>query len=176
GLHGDPARLVALPGDGLAMTAARAAAALAVAAVLLAAPPARGDGPTPAPPAPAAPAAPAAQPPPDDEGPPRLSLATEADREAWKRSGFRLGIGFIYRRMEGVGGAPSGRLLGPTLRVGLRLDAAWSVMASFQYAGASAAGGLAGLRFAGTIDPTWHVTRNLSLAVGFGFGGIVEVA
>jgi len=58
----------------------------------------------------------------------------------------------------------------------VRLDASWSLMASFQYAGASAAGGLAGLRFAGTVDPTWHVTRNLALAVGFGFGGIVETS
>ena len=26
----------------------------------------------------------------------------------------------------------------------------------------------------GTVDPTWHVARSLSVAVGFGFGGIVE--
>ena len=31
-----------------------------------------------------------------------------------------------------------------------------------------------GLRFAGTLEPTWHVTPQLSLAVGIGFGGIVE--
>jgi hypothetical protein len=36
------------------------------------------------------------------------------------------------------------------------------------------AGGLDGLRFAGTLDPTWHATRHLSIAVGIGFGGIVE--
>ena len=35
-------------------------------------------------------------------------------------------------------------------------------------------GDLSGLRFAGTIDPTWHVTDHLDLAVGFGFGGLVE--
>jgi len=111
---------------------------------------------------------------PDDDGEPRLSLPTEADREAWLRSGFRLGIGFSYGRMVGLRGAPSGRLLGPTIRIGLRLDADWSVLASFQYAQAKQSGGLSGLRFAGTIDPTWHVTRSLSLALGFGFGGIVE--
>ena len=110
----------------------------------------------------------------DDEGPPRLSLPTEADRDAWKRSGFRLGLGLTYGRLVGLGGAPSGRLLGPTIRLGFRLDADWSIMASLQYASASASGGLSGLRFAGTIDPTWHVGRHLSLAVGFGFGGIVE--
>ena len=110
----------------------------------------------------------------DDEGEPRLSLPTEADRDAWKRSGFRLGLGVVYGRITGLDGAPSGRLLGATIRVGLRLDPGWSILASFQYALASATGGLSGLRFAGTIDPTWHVTPHLSLAVGLGFGGIVE--
>jgi hypothetical protein len=110
----------------------------------------------------------------DDEGTPKLSLPTEADREAWRRSGFRLALGFLYGDMVGLRGAPSGRLLGPLLRFGLRLDADWSVLASFQYVSASKSGGLSGLRFAGTIDPTWHATPNLSFAVGFGFGGIVE--
>jgi hypothetical protein len=45
-------------------------------------------------------------------------------------------------------------------------------VASIQYQ--LAAGGLSGLRFAGTVDPTWHATRHLSLAIGLGFGGIVE--
>jgi hypothetical protein len=110
----------------------------------------------------------------DDEGEPRLSLPTQSDRDAWMRGGFRLSLGAAYGRLVGLEGAPSGRLLGATVRLGLRLDAAWSVFASFQYASASAAGGLSGLRFAGTIDPTWHATRNLSLALGLGFGGIVE--
>src|SRR5450432_3340243 len=110
----------------------------------------------------------------DVEGEPRLSLPTEADRDAWKRGGFRLGLGFVYGRMAGLKGAPSGRLIGATIRLVLRLDADWSVLASFQYALASETGGLSGLRFAGTIDPTWHVTSHLSLAIGLGFGGIVE--
>jgi hypothetical protein len=110
----------------------------------------------------------------DDEGPPRLSLPTQSDRDAWMHAGFRLSLGLDYGRFVGLEGAPSGRLLGATVRLGLRLDAAWSVIASFQYASASAAGGLSGLRFAGTIDPTWHATRHLSLAIGLGFGGIVE--
>lgn len=121
----------------------------------------------------AAPAAAAAKPA-DDDGEPRLSLPTQADRDAWQNSGFRLGLGLVYGRLIGLGGAPSGRLIGPTVRVGLRLDPSWSILASFQYAAASQPGGLSGLRFAGTLDPTWHVTPSLSLAVGFGFGGIVE--
>jgi len=110
----------------------------------------------------------------DDEGTPKFSLPTEADRDAWTHSGFRLGLGLVYGRMIGLRGAPSGRLLGPNLHAGLRLDRDWSLLASFAYESASASGGLSGLRFAGTIDPTWHVTPSFSLAVGFGFGGIVE--
>jgi hypothetical protein len=110
----------------------------------------------------------------DDDGEPRLSLPTQADRTAWQTSGFRLGLGLVYGRMVGLRGAPSGRLLGPTVRVGLRLDESWSLLASFQYAAASQSGGLSGLRFAGTLDPTWHITPSVSVAVGFGFGGIVE--
>ena len=48
----------------------------------------------------------------DDDGTPKLSLPTEADRVAWQRSGFRLGLGLVYGRFEGLRGAPSGRLLG----------------------------------------------------------------
>jgi len=110
----------------------------------------------------------------DDDGEPRLSLPTQADRVAWQDSGFRLGLGLVYGRLVGLRGAPSGRLIGPTIRVGLRLDESWSVLTSFQYASASQHGGLSGLRFAGTLDPTWHVTPSLSIAIGFGFGGIVE--
>ena len=93
---------------------------------------------------------------------------------AWQASGFRLALGLTYGKLVGLGGAPSGRLIGPIIRFGLRLDDKWSVLASFQYAAASQRGGLSGLRFAGTIDPTWHITPSVSLAVGFGFGGIVE--
>ena len=124
----------------------------------------------------APPAASPASPPPtlrDDEGAPRLSLPTEADRDAWRRAGFRLALGLTYGRMYGLEGAPSGHLLGATIRFGLRLDSDWSILASFQYDVASSTNGLHGLRFAGTIDPTWHATRHLSLALGLGFGGIV---
>jgi hypothetical protein len=110
----------------------------------------------------------------DSEGEPKLSLPTEADREAWRRGGFRMGIGVAYGDLVGLAGAPNGRLLGFLLRLGVRLDPDWSLLASLQYARASSPGGLDGLRFAGTIDPTWHATSHLSLAVGLGFGGIVE--
>jgi hypothetical protein len=110
----------------------------------------------------------------ESEGEPKLSLPTEADRDAWRHSGFRMGLGAEYGDMVGLEGAPSGRLLGFLLRLGARLDPDWSLLASLQYTRASTAGGLSGLRFSGTIDPTWHVTQHLSLAVGLGFGGIIE--
>jgi hypothetical protein len=110
----------------------------------------------------------------DEDGAPKLSLPTEADRVAWRHTGFRLGLGLAYGQLRGVAGPPDGRLLGVQIRAGVRLDAAWSVMTSFQYASASTSGGLSGLRFAGTIDPTWHVTPSLALALGVGFGGITE--
>ena len=110
----------------------------------------------------------------DDEGEPRLSLPTAADRVAWQTSGFRLGLGLVYGQLTGLRGAPSGRMIGATIRAGLRLDASWSILTSFEYALARKSGGLSGLRFAGTLDPTWHLTPSLSIAVGFGFGGIVE--
>ncbi|HEV7553973.1 MAG TPA: hypothetical protein VGO00_00895 [Kofleriaceae bacterium] len=111
---------------------------------------------------------------PDDDGEPKLSLPTQADREAWRRSGFRLAIGLTYGDFIGLRGAPSGRLFGAIVRFGIRLDESWSLLASFEYARASKPMGLSGLRFAGTLDPTWHATRSLSIALGFGFGGIVE--
>jgi hypothetical protein len=110
----------------------------------------------------------------DDDGPPRLSLPTETDRAAWRRPGFRLMLGFGYGALWGLGGAPSGRLLGPSVRAGVRLDQSWSLFVAFQYLYASSTGGLSGLRYSGTLEPTWHVTDRLSLTVGLGFGGIVE--
>lgn len=128
------------------------------------------------PPAPPPAVAPVAGPPApgDDEGEPKLSLPTIADRDAWLRSGFRMGLALSYGELVGLGGAPSGRLLGFIVRLGIRLDRDWSLVTSLQYARASSTGGVDGLRYSGTIDPTWHVTPHLSLALGLGFGGIVE--
>jgi hypothetical protein len=104
----------------------------------------------------------------------RTSLATESDEAAWTRSGFRLGLGINYGQFTGLDGAPSGRLKGVYARAGVRLDSDWSLMLSINYALAETVGELSGLRFAGTVDPTWHITPSLSLAIGVGFGGIVE--
>jgi hypothetical protein len=108
-----------------------------------------------------------------DEPPPKLSLPTVADQEAWRRSGFRLTLGLGYGDFVGLQGAPTERMLDFLVRLGLRLDREWSLVGSFQYARLSGPGAT-GLRFSGTLDPTWHVTSHLSLAVGLGFGRIVS--
>jgi hypothetical protein len=110
----------------------------------------------------------------DEDGPVRLSLPTESDRVAWRKAGFRLQIGASFGELHGLGGAPRGLLYGVLVRLGARLDERWSILGSFQYSLASAPGGLEGLRYMGTLEPTWHVTRNLSLAFGLGFAGLVE--
>ncbi len=112
----------------------------------------------------------------DQEPPPKLSLPTMADQEAWRRPGFRLGLGLAYGDLIGLEGAPTGRLLGFLVRLGVRLDRDWSLLGSLQYARVSAAtaGDLSGLRFSVTVDPTWHATSHLSLAIGVGLGGIVS--
>jgi hypothetical protein len=110
----------------------------------------------------------------DEDPPPRLSLPTESERALWEKPGFRLMRGRAYGELFGLDGAPSGRLVGPIIRLGVRLDETWSLLGSFEYLYASASGGLSGIRYAGTIEPTWHATERFSLAVGLGFGGIVE--
>lgn len=110
----------------------------------------------------------------DEDPEPKLSLPTEADRQAWQRSGFRLALGLVGGEFDGANGAPGGRLIGALIRAGVRLDRDWSLLGSFQYASVKRAKELSGLRFAGTIDPTFHATPNLAIAIGLGFGGIVE--
>jgi hypothetical protein len=110
----------------------------------------------------------------DEDAPPRLSLPTESDRALWRKPGFRFGLGLVYGRFYGIGGPPNYNLIGPTIRAGLRLDEAWSLLGSLQYLYATGGGGMRGLRFAGTVEPTWHATSHLSLAAGIGFGGIIE--
>jgi hypothetical protein len=112
----------------------------------------------------------------DEDGPPRFSLPTESDRAAWTRPGFRLGLGLSYGAFVGFDGAPNGQLVGPLVRIGVRLDGNWSLQATVQYLYAAQAGAtrLSGLRYAETLEPTWHATPRLSVALGLGFGGLVE--
>jgi hypothetical protein len=109
----------------------------------------------------------------DEDGPPRLSLPTESDRAVWKKPGFRFGLGLVYGRLFGINGPPNAQLIGPSIRFGIRLDESWSLMGSFQYLYATGTAGTRGLRYAGTIEPTWHASEHLNLGVGIGFGGLV---
>ncbi len=108
----------------------------------------------------------------DDDVPFRISLPTVADVEAWREAGFRIQLGYGYGAMFGVNGTPNATTQTFLLRAGARLDDDWSLLASFAYA--AARGGVVGLRFMGTIDPTWHLGDHLELALGAGFGGLVE--
>jgi hypothetical protein len=110
----------------------------------------------------------------DDNARSIFSLPTETDRAAWRKLGFRLMLGAVFGQFLGLGGAPSGRVIGPIIRLGVRLDERWSLLGTFQYLYAAANKGLSGIRYSGTVEPTWHVTDHLSVAVGLGFGGIVE--
>ena len=110
----------------------------------------------------------------DEVLPFKLSLPTQEDASAWRDTGFRLELGMAYGLFEGVFGAPSGTLLGPTVRVGTRVDALWSLLASLQYQSITSIGGINGLRYSGTLDPVLHVGDHLQFALGLGFGGIVE--
>src|SRR6185437_14727726 len=133
GPHRQSTRLVAVPAAQLRQPILWGALLLALAAPSVA----RADPPAP-PPAVAPVAGPPA--PGDDEGEPKLSLPTIADRDAWLRSGFRMGLALSYGELVGLGGAPSGRLLGFIVRLGIRLDRDWSLVTSLQYARASSRG------------------------------------
>ena len=110
----------------------------------------------------------------DEVLPFKLSLPTEEDAAAWLNPGFRLQLAVGYGLLHGLGGAPSWTLLPFQVRIGTRLDAAWSLFGNFQFSALRSNNAFTGLRFAGTLDPTWHVTDHLDLALGVGFGGLVE--
>ena len=107
---------------------------------------------------------------------PRASLATSTPKEDWAKAGFRLELGASYGAVRGLGGAPSGGGFGVVVRVGARLDADWSLLASIRYAGVTGdtGVGLLGLRYLALLEPVWHLTPTLELALGLGAAGIVE--
>ncbi len=104
------------------------------------------------------------------------SLPLETPGEAWQRPGFRVTLAAPYGELVGLRGAPSSTVVGAVLRAGLRLDADWSLVTSLHYAVTrpSTRAALGGIRYGVTIDPSWHVSPNFTLAAGLGIGGIVE--
>lgn len=107
---------------------------------------------------------------------PRASLATSTLAEDWAAAGFRLELGATYGGLMGLSGAPSGSGFGVVLRVGARLDRDWSLLASVRYASVigDTGVGLLGLRYMAMVEPVWHLTPTLELALGVGAAGIVE--
>lgn len=106
----------------------------------------------------------------------RISLPTQADREAWKTPGFRLEAGLLYGAAVGLAGAPAGSGLGFFTRVGARLDRDWSLFLGFRYGAMSGVQGqdLLGLRYAVTAQPVLHLGDHLRIGFGVGVAGFVE--
>lgn len=99
------------------------------------------------------------------------SLPLESDAQGWERPGFRFALGYSFELQHGLQGVPPAKVHNLVIRGGARLDGAWSLLATFDYGFMD--GALSGIRYAVTLDPTWHPIPHLSLALGFGFGGIL---
>jgi len=125
------------------------------------------------------PASPSAQPvtqslqviPDDADGAVRLSLPTEEDRAAWRRSGFRLALGVLYGQLRGTREVPDLTLKGVVIRPGIRIDPEWSVYLPLQYATTSKGGA----RFAAAVEPTWHITPSFGVGFGLGYAGLIGI-
>ena len=94
---------------------------------------------------------PAPKPKSDEDGEPKLSLPTEADRAAWTRS--RIPARARPRLRPSSTACAAHRADACSVRrcgSGCGSIRDWSLLASFQYAVASKTSGLSGLRFAGT--------------------------
>jgi hypothetical protein len=108
----------------------------------------------------------------DDDGAVRLSLPTEEERAAWRRSGFRLALGVLYGDLRGAGAVPDLTLKGVVIRPGIRIDPQWSIYLPLQYAVTDHGGA----RFAAAVEPTWHVTPSFALGFGLGYAGLIGVS
>lgn len=106
---------------------------------------------------------------PDEDGPVRLSLPGESDRAAWRRTGFRLGLGLSYGMLRGDGELGSSRMTGLVIRPGIRLDGDWSIYLPLQYAALTS-----GARFVVSVEPTWHISSYLAVAAGLGYAGLAS--
>ena len=102
----------------------------------------------------------------------RVSLPTAEDRAVWQEPGFRMQLGYSFGGLHGLTGAPDTMTHTAVIRAGLQLDGPWSLYTTLRYALAD--GEVAGAHFAGTLEPTWHPTDRLRLAVGLGFAGFAE--
>ena len=90
--------------------------------------------------------------------------------EAWTSPGFRLGLGVLAGPIVGQDRAPSATAVGVTVHAGWRFGALFSLATAFSYE--ALFGSLGGLRYAVTLEPTWHPFPGVYLAVGAGYAGV----
>ncbi len=101
----------------------------------------------------------------------RLSLPTKEDYESWNEMGFRLQLGYGPGRLFGADDLPSSTVHAMSVRGGVRLNLDWSLYAHLRYEIAD--GETDGLRYVGTIEPTYHITDGFTLSLGLGIGGLI---
>lgn len=109
----------------------------------------------------------------DEDLPFKRSLAPVSDREAWEEPGFRFALGYSFELLGGLQGVPGGQVHRLVLRGGGRLDARWSLLATFDYGFVT--GSIEGARYAVTLEPTWHPIDHLALSIGAGAGGFFGI-
>ena len=103
----------------------------------------------------------------------RLSLPTEEDHDAWAKPGLKVQLGIGYGQLKGLGPAYDFSLYEARLQVRIRLSAKWSIATTLEYAPLTLAGvGAVGLGWSTTVEPIFHPTRALGLALGLGYGGV----
>ena len=98
----------------------------------------------------------------------RLSLPTQGDLDAWRNAGLRVQLGFGYGIVQGTGPALSFRSQTVLLRPSVRLDRQWALGVGLLYGT-----GPGGVRWSVTAEPTFFPWRDLAIAAGIGFGGLL---
>lgn len=101
----------------------------------------------------------------------RFSLPQGSVDDAWASPGFRLGLGFGVGGLWGSARSAGGTLIGGTIRAAWRFGPRLSLASTFFYGALS--GDLDAMRYAITVEPTWHPERGLSLGLGVGYGGLI---
>ena len=98
----------------------------------------------------------------------RLSRPTQSDVDAWRNPGLRVALGYGYGIVRGSGPAFSFRSQTVLLRPSVRLDRQWALGLELLYGTAPQ-----GVRWGATAEPTFYPWRDLGIAVGVGFGGLL---
>lgn len=101
----------------------------------------------------------------------RVSLEVESAESAWSSPGFRVATGYSIDVLFGVDDVPDGVFHDASLRLGARLDPYWSLFLSLVYG--ARPGVLPMLTYRATVEPTLHLSPEISISLGAGLGGIV---